>query len=69
MLIVINIAPLTELFPNCLLFCDYPLADFQLPAMFVGLLWLTSNHMYGSGYFEYKSPSWFSKILKLPSFY
>ena len=37
--------------------------------MFVGLVWLTSNHMFGSGDFGDKSPSWFLKILKLPSFY
>ena len=37
--------------------------------MSVGLLWLTSNHMLGSGDFGDKSPSWFLKILKLPLFH
>ena len=37
--------------------------------MSAGLVWLTSNHMFGSGDFWDKSPSWFLKILKLPSFY
>ena len=50
--------------------------------MFVGLVWLTSNHMFGSDKFWDKSPSvileikklasfywWFLKTLKLPSFY
>ena len=36
--------------------------------MFVGLVWLTSNHMFGSGDFWDKSISSFLKILKLPSF-
>ena len=30
--------------------------------MFAGLVWLTNNHMFGSGYFWDKSPSWFLKI-------
>ena len=30
---------------------------------------ITGNQMFGSGNFWDKSPSWFSKILKLPSFY
>ena len=30
---------------------------------------LTSNHMFSSGDFGGKSPSWFLKVLKLPSFY
>ena len=37
--------------------------------MFVGFVWLTSNHMFGSGDFWDKSLSWFLNILKLPSFY
>ena len=37
--------------------------------MFVGLVCLTSNHMFGSGDFWDTSPSWFLKILKLPWFY
>ena len=32
-------------------------------------MWLTSNHMFGSGDFGDKLPSWFLKILILPSFY
>ena len=34
--------------------------------VFSGLVWLTRNHMFRSGDFGDKSPSWF---LKLPSFY
>ena len=30
-----------------------------------GLVWLISNHMFGSGKFWEKSPLWFLKILKL----
>ena len=37
--------------------------------MFVGLVCLTSNHMFGSGDFWDKSPSWFFKISKLSSLY
>ena len=37
--------------------------------MFVGLVRLTSNHMFGSGDFWDKSTSRFLKILKLLSFY
>ena len=68
-LIVIDIAPLT------LLFYNIPLADLWLPAvkryyfqykLFLGFVWLTSNHIFGSGDFWHKWPSWFSKILKLP---
>ena len=68
----INIARLTELLSN------FPLSDLQLPAVkkykfqykgFVGLMWLTSYHMLGSGDSCDKSPSWFLKILKLPKFY
>ena len=36
--------------------------------MFVGLVWLTSNHIFGSGNFWDKSPTWFLKILKVPRF-
>ena len=32
--------------------------------MFTGLVWLTSNQMFGSGKFWDKSPSWFLKIYK-----
>ena len=70
-LIVINIAPLTVLFCNCELICNCPLLkniSFNFK-FFVGLKWLTSNHMFGLGNFWDKSPSWFLKILKLPSFY
>ena len=35
--------------------------------MFTGLVWLTSNHMFGSGDFGNKSPSWFLKISKMHS--
>ena len=68
-LTVINIALSTELF------CNYPLSDLQLPCVkryylqykvFVGLVWLTSNHMFGWDNFGDKSPSWFLTILKLP---
>ena len=71
-LIVISIAPLTELFCNC------RLTDLLLPAVkryqfqykvFVGLLWLTSKNKVGSGDFWDKSPSQLLKILKLPSFH
>ena len=34
--------------------------------VFAGLVWLISNHMFGSGDFWNKLPSWFLKILKLP---
>ena len=37
--------------------------------MFVGLVRLTNNYMFGLGNFGDKSPSLFLKILKLPSFY
>ena len=36
--------------------------------MFVGLVWLTSNHIFGSGNFWDKSPTWFLKILKVSRF-
>ena len=71
-LIEIDIAHLTVLSCNC------PLADLQLSALkryqfqykdFVGLLWLTSNHMFVSGDFGDKSTLWFLKNLKLPSLY
>ena len=45
-LIVIKIAPLTELFCNCPL-----LKDISFNTKFLGLVWLTSNHMFGSGDF------------------
>ena len=53
--IVINIVPLAELFCNC--------------PLFVGLVWLTSGHMFGSGNFWDKSPSWILNVLKMSSFY
>ena len=65
-LVVIEIAPLT------LVFCNWALVD--LPAVkryqfqykvFVGLVWLTSNHILSSRNFWYK----FLKFLKLPPFY
>ena len=37
--------------------------------MFVSLVWLNSNHMFGLDNFWHKSPSLFLKSLKLPSFY
>ena len=37
--------------------------------VFVGLVWLTSSHMFGSGDFWDKSPLRSLNILKLPSFY
>ena len=45
------------------------LKDISFNTVFVGLLWLTSNHMLGSGDFGDKSPLWFLKILKLPLFH
>ena len=57
-MIEIDIAPLTVLFCNCLLFYKCSL-----------LVWSTSNHMFGSGNFWDESASWFLKILKLFSFY
>ena len=72
-LIIINTAPWTKLFCNCRLFCNCPLADLHLPAVkryqfqykvFVGSVWLTSNHMFGSGIYWDKWPSWFLKIFK-----
>ena len=36
--------------------------------MFTGLVWLTSNHMFGSGDFWDKSLSGFLKILKISKF-
>ena len=77
-MIEIDIVLLTVLFCNCLLFSNRPLADLQLPALkryqvqykvFVGLVWLTSNDMFGSSNFWDKSPSWFLKNLKLLLFY
>ena len=37
--------------------------------MLAGLVWLTSNHIFGMGDFWDKSPWRFLKTLKLPSFY
>ena len=57
-----------------ILYC--PLADLWLPAVkryqfqhkvFVALVCLNSNHMFGSSTFWDKSPSWLLKKLKLPS--
>ena len=50
-----------------LLICNWPLLkdiSFQ-SKVFVGLVWLTSNHMFGSRNFWDKSHAWFLKILKL----
>ena len=69
-LIVIKIAPLTQLFFNCLLLYNCPLLkDISFNTMFVSLVWLTSNHILGFDNFWDKSPAWFLKTLKLPSFY
>ena len=65
-LIETDIAPLTLSFFNCSLFCNFLLADLQLPALkryqfqyklFAGLVLLTSNHMFVSGSFGDKSLS------------
>ena len=70
--IVIDISPLTVLICNC------KLADLYMPAVkryqfqykvFVGLVWLTSNHMFGLGDLMDKSLSWFLTILKMSLFY
>ena len=58
-LIWINMAPLTELFCNCLLFGN----------LFVDLVWLTNNYVFGSGNFRDNSGSLSLKILKLSWFY
>ena len=63
-LIIINIAPITELFCNWPLICNCLLLK-----VCVRLVRLTSNRMFGSGDFWDKSSSWFLKILKLPSFH
>ena len=69
-LIVIKIAPLTQLFFNCLLLYNCPLLkDISFNTMFVSLVWLTSNHILGFDTLWDKSPAWFLKTLKLPSFY
>ena len=80
-LIVIKIAPYyflifnfyffsTQLFFNCLLLYNCPLLkDISFNTMFVSLVWLTSNHILGFDNFWDKSPAWFLKTLKLPSFY
>ena len=62
--IVIDITPLTVLFCNCLLLKDI---NFKAKCL-VGLVWLTTNHMFGSGDFWDSHPR-FLKTLKLPSFY
>ena len=50
--------------------CDCPLLkDSIFNKVFVGMVWLTSNHMFGLGDFWDKSPSWFLEILKLPLFH
>ena len=52
------------------LICNCPLLiynQFQCK-VFVGLVWLTSNRMFGLGDFWDKLPSWFLKNLILPSF-
>ena len=63
---------------NYPLFCNCPLADLGFPAVkryffqykvFVGLVRLTSSHLFSSGDFWDEFPSWFLKILKLPKFY
>ena len=63
-LIIINIAPIAELFCNWPLICNCLLLK-----VCVCLVRLTSNRMFGSGDFWDKSSSWFLKILKLPSFH
>ena len=63
-LIETDIAPLIVLFCNCPLFCKCPLLkDISFITVFVGLVWLTSNHMVVSGNFWDKSPSLFLKIV------
>ena len=64
-LVVLDIALLMVLFCDCPLICN-SLFHYKV---FVGLVWLTSNLMFGLGNFLDKSLSWFLKILKLPSFY
>ena len=49
------------------LFCNCSLLKYI--SLFVGLVWLISNHMFGSGDFGDKSSSQFLKVLKLLSFY
>ena len=71
-LIEIDTVPSTVLFCNArLLICNcLPLKDINFNAKCVLVcVWLTSNHMFVSGNFGNKSPSWFLKNLKLPSFY
>ena len=50
------------------LICYCPLLNDISFKVFVGLVRLTSNHMFRSGDFWDKSCSYFLKILKLPSF-
>ena len=65
-----KIASLTQLFFNCLLLYNCPLLkDISFNTMFVSLVWLTGNHIPGLDNFWDKSPAWFLKTLKLPSFY
>ena len=78
-LIVNDIAPLTMLFLIILCFAialsliyKFPLSkdiSFIQYKVLIGLVWLTSNHMFGSGNFWDKSPSRCLKILKLLLFY
>ena len=78
-LIVTNIILLTKIFCNCLLFCNCPLSvTCNLPLLkdnsfnkkvLTGFMWLTSNHMFGSGDFWDQLPSWFLETLKLSSFF
>ena len=60
-LIVIDIALLMVLFCNCPLFCNYPLVICYCPLLkdivFVGLVSLNSNHIFGLGDFWNKSPT------------
>ena len=67
-LVVFDIVLLAVLFCNCPLLSNCLLLKEMFFKGFVGLMWLTSNHMFGSGNFWDKSPSWFLKILKLPRF-
>ena len=57
-------------FEQCVRFSE-PSKDCQkiLVSIFIGLVWLTSNQMFGSGDSWDISPSWFLKILKSLTFY
>ena len=48
---------------------EYVWVSFNTKCLFVGLVRLISNHMFGSGNFWDKSPSWFLKTLKSSLFY